>query len=40
MQIPDFELYTPGAEAGWQKSRSEVVFANPHIGVEKAFFTT
>ena len=40
MQIPDFEIYTPGAESGWQKTRSEVLFANPHVGVEKAFFTT
>ena len=40
MQIPDFELYTPGAEAGWQKTRSHVVFADPHVGVEQAFFTT
>ena len=40
MQIPDFELYTPGTEPGWQKTRSEVLFSNPHVGVEKAFFTT
>lgn len=40
MQIPEFELYTPGAEAGWQKTRSEVLFDNRHVGVEKAFFTT
>ena len=40
MQIPDFDLYTPGNEAGWQKTRSEVLFANPHVGVEKAYFTT
>ncbi|MFC5453403.1 NUDIX hydrolase [Prosthecobacter fluviatilis] len=40
MQIPDFDLYTPGAEPGWQKTRSEALFFNPHVGVEKAHFTT
>lgn len=40
MQIPDFDLYTPGAEPGWQKTRSEALFSNPHVGVEKAHFTT
>jgi ADP-ribose diphosphatase len=40
MQIPEFELYTPGAESGWQKNRSEVLFADRHVSVEQAFFTT
>lgn len=40
MQIPEFELYTPGAESGWQQTRSELLFSNLHVGVEKAFFTT
>ncbi len=40
LKIPEFELYTPGTEPGWQKTRSEVLFNNPHVGVEKAHFTT
>jgi len=40
MLIPDFDLYTPGAEPGWVKTRSETAFENPHIGVERAWFTT
>jgi 8-oxo-dGTP pyrophosphatase MutT (NUDIX family) len=40
MQIPDFELYTPGAEPGWQKTRHEMAFDNPHVQVERAWFTT
>ena len=40
MLIPDFDLYTPGAEPGWRKTRSEMVFANPHMNVERAWFTT
>ncbi|MFN0077406.1 MAG: NUDIX hydrolase [Prosthecobacter sp.] len=40
MQIPEFDLYTPGAEPGWRKTRSEAVLDNPHIGVERAWFTT
>lgn len=40
MQIPDFELYTPGAEPGWRRTRSEAVFVNPHVSVEKANFVT
>jgi len=40
MLIPDFDLYIPGAEPGWVKTRSETAFVNPHIGVERAWFTT
>lgn len=40
MHIPEFDLYTPGAEPGWSKTRSEALFVNPHVGVEKAQFTT
>lgn len=39
-KIPDFDLYTPGTEPGWEKTRSEILFNNPHVGVEKAHFTT
>lgn len=40
MQIPDFDLYTPGAEPGWRKTRSEMAFENPHVRVERAQYTT
>ncbi len=40
MLIPEFDIYTPGAEPGWVKTRSETAFENPHIGVERAWFTT
>lgn len=40
MHIPDFDLYNPGAEPGWRKTRSEPVLDNPHIGVERAWFDT
>lgn len=40
MQIPEFELYTPGAEPGWRKTRSEMAFENPHVSVERAWFDT
>ncbi len=40
MQIPDFELYTPGLEAGWRKTRSEMALDNPHVKVERAHFIT
>ncbi len=40
MLIPDFDLYTPGAEAGWCKTRSEIAFENPHVSVERARYTT
>ena len=40
MQIPEFELYTPGDEPGWRKTRSEMAFENPHVSVERAHFTT
>lgn len=40
MHIPEFELYTPGAEPGWRKTHSEMAFSNPHVSVEKARFVT
>lgn len=40
MQVPEFELYTPGAEPGWRKTRSEMAFENPHVSVERASFDT
>lgn len=40
MHLPDFELYTPGAEPGWQITGSQTVFDNPHIGVERAHIAT
>lgn len=40
MLIPEFDLYTPGAEPGWCKTRSEAAFENPHVSVERAWFTT
>lgn len=40
MQIPDFDLHTPGAEPGWRKTRGEIAFENPHVSVERAWFDT
>lgn len=40
MQIPDFDLYIPNQEPGWQKTSSEIVYDNPHVAVEKARFVT
>lgn len=40
MQIPEFDLYIPNQEPGWQKTSSEIVYDNPHVGVEKARFLT
>lgn len=40
MQIPDFDLYTPGAEPGWSQTRSETAYEDPHVGVERAWFKT
>ena len=40
MHIPEFDLYTPGTEPGWQKTRHEMAFDNPHVRVERAWFTT
>jgi hypothetical protein len=40
MQIPEFDIYTPGAEPGWRKTRSEMAFENPHVSVERAWYDT
>ena len=40
MQIPEFDLYTPGAEPGWRKTRSEMALENPHVSVERAWYDT
>lgn len=40
MQIPDFDLYIPNQEPGWQKTSSEMVYENPHVSVEKARYLT
>ena len=38
--VPYFDLFQLGSDAGWKKVGSEMVFNNPHIGVESARYLT
>ncbi|MBE7497293.1 MAG: NUDIX hydrolase [Verrucomicrobiaceae bacterium] len=40
MQVPDFDLFHPGAEPGWQIVASERKFDNPHVSVDLNHYLT